>query len=85
LKDNNIHHYLSYSERKCPVVERFNLSIQRILYKMMAKHNSLEWTKFITPAMKIYLNRNHRTIKMSPVEDEKEKNQRQLRLTYFEK
>ena len=85
LKDNNIHHYLSYSERKCPVVERFNLSIQRILYKMMAKHNSLEWTKFIDPAMKIYLNRFHRTIKMSPVEAEKDRNQRQLRLTYFEK
>ena len=27
LKDNAIHHYLSYSLRKCPVVERFNLTI----------------------------------------------------------
>ena len=27
LKENNIHHYLSYSLRKCPVIERFNLSI----------------------------------------------------------
>ena len=26
LNGNNIHHYLSYSLRKCPVVERFNLT-----------------------------------------------------------
>ena len=85
LKDNNIHHYLSYSERKCPVIERFNLTIQRTLYKMMAKHNSFEWTKFISPAMKIYLNRNHRTIKMTPLDGEEDKNQNKIRRTYYEK
>ena len=30
LKDNKIHHYLSYSLRKCPVIERFNLTFQRL-------------------------------------------------------
>ena len=85
LKDNNIHHYLSYSLRKCPVVERFNLTIQRLLYKIMRKNNSYEWTKFLDQAMNIYLNRNHRTIKMSPLEAEKEENQIKVRQTYFEK
>ena len=33
LKDINVHHYLSYSLRKCPVIERFNLTIQTILNK----------------------------------------------------
>ena len=34
LKENKIHHYLSYSLRKCPVIERFNLTIQTLLYKI---------------------------------------------------
>ena len=37
LKDQDIHHYLSYSIRKCPVVERFNLTLQNLLYRIMEK------------------------------------------------
>ena len=85
LKDQKIHHYLSYSIRKCPVVERFNLTLQNLLYRIMAKNNSYEWTKFIDHAMKIYLNRKHRTIKMSPLEAEKDLNQTVVRRTYFER
>ena len=68
LKDNEIHHYLSYSLRKCPVIERFNLTIQSLLYKIMRKNNSYEWVRFLDQAMNIYLHRKHRTIKMSPME-----------------
>ena len=85
LKEKKIHHYLSYSERKCPVVERFNLTIQRLLYKIMTQENSYDWTKFIDQAMKIYLNRKHRTIQMTPNEAEKEENQTKLREIYDEK
>ena len=35
FKDEMIFHYLSYSDRKCPVVERFNLTIQQLIYKIM--------------------------------------------------
>ena len=83
LKEENIHHYLSYSLRKCPVVERFNLTIQRLLYKIMKQNNSYQWTKFIDQAMKIYLNRKHRTIKMSPLEAEKDENEPIVRRTYW--
>ena len=85
LREENIHHYLSYSDRKCPVVERFNLTIQRLLYKIMTHENSYEWTKFLDQAMKIYLNRKHRTIQMTPNEAEKEENQSKLNEIYFEK
>ena len=85
LKGKNIHHYLAYSLRKCPVVERFNLTIQQLLYKIMAKNNSLEWVKFIDQAMKIYLNRNHRTIGMSPIEGDKKENEEVLRQRYLER
>ena len=32
----------------------------------MAKNRNLKWTNYIDQAMEIYLNRKHRTIKMSP-------------------
>ena len=85
LRKNNIHHYLSYSLRKCPVVERFNLTIQQLLYRMMNQQNTFEWVKLLDSAMKIYLNRTHRTIKMSPLEGEKEENEPIIRRIYFEK
>ena len=85
LKNQNIHHYLAYSLRKCPVVERFNLTIQTLLYKMMAKNKSLKWTEFLDDAMKIYLNRKHRTIGMSPIEGDKDKNEKKIRKAYLKK
>ena len=85
LKDNDIHHYFSYSYRKCAVIERFNLSIQQLLYKLMAKNNSYEWTTFLDQAMQIYLNRKHTTIQMSPIDAEKEENQNKIRKIYHSK
>merc|ERR1712082_216369 len=85
LKENNIHHYLSYSLRKCPVVERFNLTIQQLLYKMMKQNNTYEWTKLLDKAMKIYLNRKHRTIKMTPLEAEKDENEPIVRRTHWKR
>ena len=79
LNDNEIHHYLSYSLRKCPVIERFNLTIQSLLYKIMKKNNSYEWVRFLDQAMNIYLNRKHTTIKMSPLEAEKDENEIKVR------
>ena len=85
LKEKKIHHYLSYSLRKCPVVERFNLTLQRLLYKMMKQNNSYEWTKYVDPAMNIYLNRRHRTIKMTPLDAEKDENESIVRTTYWKR
>lgn len=85
MQDNSIIHYLSYSDRKCAVVERFNLTIQQLLYKLMAKHNTYEWTALLPHAMKIYLNRKHRTIKMSPLEAEQDENQDIVRDIFLER
>ena len=85
MEENGVIHYYSYSERKCAVVERFNLTIQQLLYKLMAKFNTYEWTKLIPHAMKIYLNRKHNTIKMSPLDAENDNNQEKLRNIYIEK
>lgn len=88
LKNQKIHHYVAFSVRKCPIVERFNLTIQNLLYKMMAHDRSLKWTSYLDQAMNIYLNRKHSTIGMSPVEAEKRSNSAEVRknlLAYFHK
>ena len=51
----------------------------------MHRNNSFQWSKFIDQAMKIYLNRKHRTIGMSPLEAEKDENQLKVRRRFFEK
>ena len=48
----------------------------------MKPSNTYEWTKLIGKAMKIYLNRKHRTIKMTPLEAEIDENGPILRQTY---
>ena len=85
FKDEMIFHYLSYSDRKCPVVERFNLTIQQLIYKIMEYKSTNRWIDCIEQAMKIYLNRKHSTIKMSPLEAEKPINESKVRqnLTIF--
>ena len=67
------------------MVEHFNLTLQRLLYKMMKQNNTNEWTKCLDSAMKIYLNRKHRTIKMTPLEAEKEENEPIVRQTYWKR
>ena len=88
LASQKIHHYLSYSIRKCPIIERFNLTIQQLLYKIMAHNRSLQWTSFLSQAMRVYLNRKHSTIGMSPLEAEKDTNGDEVRkklLEFFHK
>ena len=88
LKQKNIHHYRAYSLRKCPIIERFNLTIQNILYKILAHHRTLRWTLYLPQAMHIYLHRKNMTTGLSPIEAEKETNQIKVRsnlLTYFYK
>ena len=51
----------------------------------MAKNRSVESVKFLDQAMKIYLNRKHRTIKLTPIEGDMDENETKIRSTYLEK
>ena len=51
----------------------------------MTKNRSMEWVKFLDQAMKIYLNRKHRTIKITPIEGDMDENEMKIRSTYMEK
>ena len=82
LSSKKIKHIFSYSIRKCPNVERFIYTLKRIVYQILEFYESLEWTRFLDMALNIYLNRKHRTIKMTPNEAELEKNRLKLLTTY---
>ena len=65
------------------MVEIFNLNIQQLLYKILAKNNSFIWVKYIEQAMKIYLNRKHRTIEVSPIEGDKKEKEKSIGELYL--
>ena len=49
----------------------------------MNQHNTYEWTKLLDKALKIYLNRKHRTIHMTALEAEKDENESIVRRIYW--
>lgn len=85
LKEFKIKHFITKGKNKAAVVERFNLTIQRLIYQLCRYHNTNDWTSdiILKKAITIYLNRKHRTIKMSPKEAEQPSNQSKLRKTYY--
>ena len=87
LSQFDVQHFIAKSKNKASVAERFNLTIQRLIYQLCRYHNTNDWTLDIVleKAKKIYLNRKHRTIKMTPTQAEQQKNQSKLRKIYREK
>ena len=76
MKQEGINHYFSYSVRKCSIVERFNLSIQKLIYKKCREKRSSKWIDFLDDCMTIYLTAPHSAIgNLSPTEGEMSENQ----------
>ena len=72
LSSKNIE--LRKSNDKAPHVERFNRTFQNLLYRWMEEHQTHQYVKQIPKLLKLYNNRYHRTIKMSPAQAEKPEN-----------
>jgi hypothetical protein len=85
LEEFNITHYIAKNLTKAQVVERFNLTLQRLLFQICTYENTNNWVLQLPKALKIYLNRYHRTIKMTPSQAEMKKNQSILSNIYFER
>ena len=87
LRDFDVKHFVARGKTKAAVAERFNLTIQRLIYQLCRHNNTNDWTSdiILNRANTIYLNRTHRTIKMSPTEAEDPVNQSNLRKVYHEK
>ena len=75
LKKLKIKHYIARGRTKAQMAERFILSLKRLLYQICRARNTNNWVTVLDTALKIYLNRVHRTIKMPPKEAELPENQ----------
>ena len=68
FKNNNVKIYHTNSYLKAVVMERFNRSLRELMMKHFVKNNNTVWYNILPKLIKIYNNRFHSTIKMKPVE-----------------
>ena len=85
LQSKGVHHYFSYSDRKCPYVERVNLTIQNLIKKITHSNMTNRWIDVLDQAQQIYHSRKHRAIGMSPDEAERDENQNKVLLMHQKK
>ena len=68
FKDNNLKIYHTNSHLKAVVIERFNRSLRELMMKEFVKNNNTVWYNILPKLINIYNNRYHSTIKMKPIE-----------------
>ena len=68
FKDNNVKIYHTNSHLKSVIVERFNRSLRELMMKEFVKNNNTVYYNILPKLIKIYNNRCHSTIKMKPIE-----------------
>jgi hypothetical protein len=72
--DNNIKQIFPETDVHAAVVERFNKTLQVIIYKYLTQNETLRYIDKLQKFVSSYNNRYHRSIRMSPNEGEKLKN-----------
>ena len=68
FKDNNVKVYNTNSHLKAVIIERFNRSLRELMMKHFVTNNNTIWYNILPKLIRIYDNRRHTTIKMKPVE-----------------
>ena len=68
FKDNNVTIYHTNSLLKSVIIERFNRSLRELMMKEFVKNNNTAWYNILPKLLKIYNNRYYSTIKMKPVD-----------------
>lgn len=72
MKEHNINHYSTYSDKKAAIVERFNRTLKEKMWKEFSKRGTYKWIDILDDLTKEYNNTYHNTIKMKPIEVNKE-------------
>ena len=84
LKRHNITLYHTQKEEKSSVVERWNRTMKNKMWKMFsANNNTVYWDK-LDKLVDDYNNRKHSSIKMTPTEASKKKNEKQVFTNLYE-
>ena len=68
FKDNNVKIYHTNTHLKAIVIQRFNRSLRELVMSHFVKNNNTIWYNILPKLIKIYNNRYHSTIKMKPIE-----------------
>ncbi|KAF0146949.1 MAG: putative uncharacterized transposon-derived protein F54H12.3-like [Ignavibacteria bacterium] len=84
LKSKGIHHFVSSSDKKAAVVERFNRTLKTRIWRFFTAHQTNKYIDSLEKFMKSYNNSFHRSIKMKPI-DVKSKDQDKIWLTLYGK
>ena len=68
INDNNVKIYHTNSHLKVVVIERFNRSLRELMMKEFVKNNNTVWYNILPKLINVYNNRYHSTIKMKPIQ-----------------
>ena len=68
FKENDVKINHTNSHLKAVVIKRFNRSLRELMMKEFVKNNNTVWYNIVLKLIKIYNNRFHSTIKMKPIE-----------------
>ena len=68
FKDNNVKIYHTDSHLKSVIIERFNRSLRDLMMKEFVKNNNTVWYNILPKLIKICNNRYHSTIKIKPIQ-----------------
>jgi transposase InsO family protein len=75
LRERNIKVIHPFSEIKASIIERFNRTIQDLLYRYMTENQTLRYVDVLQRLLETYNNRGHRTLKyLTPNQAEKAEN-----------
>jgi hypothetical protein len=66
LKQNNIIFYTSKSEKKCPVIERWNKTLKTRMWRYFTHRNTRKYTDVLHHLVKSYNQTKHKTIGLRP-------------------
>ena len=76
FKEKEIHQIFPNGDNKAAIIERFNRSIQSIIYRWMTENETFRYIDILQKLVDTYNARGHRTLQyLSPNEAEKEENQ----------
>ena len=75
LLQNDIELYSTFNEGKAVVIERLNRTLKSRMYKQFTIQNNTIWYNIVDKLVNDYNNTKHSSIKMTPVEASKKKNE----------
>ena len=85
LKNLNIRVFYSDTSIHAPFIERWNYTIQSLIYKHMAKNNTFKFYDKLQDLCRVYNNRRHAFLKMSPNEAELPQNKVKISMLHEKK